>query len=357
MTRPRRALLIATLLAATAGGVAACGEEGDLASRLSERSAAALFDERCSGCHTLSVAGTQGSTTNVRTREYKDGPNFDQRHESVTCVLYAIRNGGFSSGPMPQNIVTGAEAEALAKFVSENSKPDTSGGSGAGLPRGLDARSTEHLPRPGAGAGGSGTSARRVGRAADGRRSRCARSSTRCSPSSRAPRPRATPAPSAIGEAKRTGGDASRGDRGDAGRERARARSSRRRWRGWTTELTALQATLPNPPDPSAADADDTLREVGEKRAAGRDHLELAGAMIDMEAGSKVSGLAVRVPEGRPGLPGVGACALGAWSCCARTGSSRSSRRCWSRRRRCSAPASCPTPSSRSTAWPTIRCS
>jgi hypothetical protein len=74
------------------------------------------------------VAGTQGSTTNVRTREYKDGPNFDQRHESVNCVLYAIRNGGFSSGPMPQNIVTGAEAEALAKFVSENSKADTSGG-------------------------------------------------------------------------------------------------------------------------------------------------------------------------------------------------------------------------------------
>ena len=27
------------------------------------------------------------------------------------------------------------------------------------------------------------------------------------------------------------------------------------------------------------------------------------------------------------------------------------------RRRRCSAPASCPTPSSRSTGWPTIRCS
>ena len=55
-------------------------------------------------------------------------------------------------------------------------------------------------------------------------------------------------------------------------------------------ELATLQATLPNPPDASAADADDTLREVGEKRAAGRDHLELAGAMIDMEAGSKVSG-------------------------------------------------------------------
>jgi len=133
MTRPRRALLIATLLAATAGGVAACGEEGiDVPPE--QRDAAALFTERCSGCHTLTVAGTQGSTTNVRTREYKDGPNFDQRHESVNCVLYAIRNGGFSSGPMPQNIVTGAEAEALAKFVSENSKADTTGGSAQDCP-------------------------------------------------------------------------------------------------------------------------------------------------------------------------------------------------------------------------------
>ena len=66
----------------------------------------------------------------MRTREYKDGPNFDQRHVTENCVLYAIRNGGFSSGPMPQDIVVGPEAEALAKFVSENSAPDTSGGAG-----------------------------------------------------------------------------------------------------------------------------------------------------------------------------------------------------------------------------------
>ena len=124
MTRPLRALLIAVLLAATGAAVAACGEE-NIDVPADQRNAAALFVERCSGCHTLKVAGTQGSSTNVRTREYKDGPNFNQRHESVNCVLYAIRNGGFSSGPMPQDIVTGPEAEELAKFVSENSKPAT----------------------------------------------------------------------------------------------------------------------------------------------------------------------------------------------------------------------------------------
>src|SRR6478609_7375115 len=120
MTRVRRALLIAMLLAVTGGVVAACGEEGiDVPE--DQRAAAELFNERCSGCHTLSAAGTQGSTTNVRTREYKDGPNFDQRKETVNCILYAIRNGGFSGGPMPQDIVTGPDAQKVADFIAQYS--------------------------------------------------------------------------------------------------------------------------------------------------------------------------------------------------------------------------------------------
>ena len=126
MTRFRRALLIATMFAATAGGAAACGEEG-ISVPANEAQTAALFTERCSGCHTLNVAGTQGSTTNIRTREYKDGPNFNQRHVSKNCALYAIRNGGFSSGPMPQNIVTGEQAEQLAAFLEKYSKKEIVG--------------------------------------------------------------------------------------------------------------------------------------------------------------------------------------------------------------------------------------
>jgi len=118
-------LLIAVSLAATAGGIVACGEEGVSSSLTEEqRQAADLFNERCSGCHTLSVAGTQGSATNVRTREYKDGPNFDQRKVTKNCALYAIRNGGFSSGPMPQNIVEGEQAVQLAEFLAEVSGSD-----------------------------------------------------------------------------------------------------------------------------------------------------------------------------------------------------------------------------------------
>jgi seryl-tRNA synthetase len=55
-------------------------------------------------------------------------------------------------------------------------------------------------------------------------------------------------------------------------------------------ELAAVNATLPNPPLASAADVDTPLRSWGEGAASGRDHLELAGALIDMEAGAKVAG-------------------------------------------------------------------
>jgi mono/diheme cytochrome c family protein len=115
MTR-RRLLPLAIALAAVA---AACGEQGiNVADNSPNHAGAVLFTQRCSGCHTLGIVGTQGSATNVRTREYKDGPNFDQRRETVNCILYAIRNGGFSGGPMPQDIVTGQEAQQVAKFVA-----------------------------------------------------------------------------------------------------------------------------------------------------------------------------------------------------------------------------------------------
>jgi hypothetical protein len=34
-------------------------------------------------------------------------------------VLYAIRNGGFSGAIMPQNIVTGPQAQQVAAFVAK----------------------------------------------------------------------------------------------------------------------------------------------------------------------------------------------------------------------------------------------
>ena len=124
LSHPMRRLPL--ILVATVGLVA-CGEQG-ISVPKADRPAAEIFVNHCSGCHTLQQAGTQGSATNVRTREYKDGPNFNQRHETKNCVLYAIRNGGFSSGPMPQDIVTGQEAQQVAAFIAKYSKPLTTTG-------------------------------------------------------------------------------------------------------------------------------------------------------------------------------------------------------------------------------------
>ena len=122
----RRLLAVPVIVAALALG--ACGSQGiELAEDDPNYEGARLFDANCAGCHTLSVAGADGSATDIGSRERRDGPNFNERAESVEDVLYAIRNGGFSSGPMPQNILTGEEAQKVAEFVAKYS-----GGGGGG---------------------------------------------------------------------------------------------------------------------------------------------------------------------------------------------------------------------------------
>lgn len=85
------------------------------------RQGAELFAERCSGCHTLKAAGTQGTANRSQRAQ---GPNLDQRTESYEDAIYAIRNGGFSGAIMPQNIVVGDDAEAVARFLEEYSGSD-----------------------------------------------------------------------------------------------------------------------------------------------------------------------------------------------------------------------------------------
>ena len=99
---------------------AACGSSTIRVSD-EDHDAAVLFTQRCAGCHTLAAAGTQGASTDARTREQRDGPNFDARKVTRDCALFAIRNGGFSAGPMPANIVVGKDAEAIADFLARYS--------------------------------------------------------------------------------------------------------------------------------------------------------------------------------------------------------------------------------------------
>jgi mono/diheme cytochrome c family protein len=117
----RRPLLLLALPVVAAASVACGSDQVQVAKSSPDYAAAQIFHQRCGGCHSLNIAGTQGSAENPNKRELKDGPNFDQRKEQYSGILYAIRNGGFSSGPMPQDIVVGKQAEQVARFIARYS--------------------------------------------------------------------------------------------------------------------------------------------------------------------------------------------------------------------------------------------
>jgi seryl-tRNA synthetase len=99
-----------------------CGTQGiQVSSDDPTHEGAEIFAQRCSGCHTLTPAGTEGSANRS---ERVQGPNLDQRHETMADVIYAIRNGGFSGAIMPQNIVVGTNAQKVAAFVSKYAGQD-----------------------------------------------------------------------------------------------------------------------------------------------------------------------------------------------------------------------------------------
>ncbi len=108
-------------------------------------------------------------------------------------------------------------------------------------------------------------------------------------PEAEALRARQNEASKAIGRAKQEGGDAA-AEIAAMQEVAQRSKALGQELADADAELQAALATLPNPPDSTAADADTTLREVGERGSGSRDHLDLAGPMIDMEAGARVAG-------------------------------------------------------------------
>jgi seryl-tRNA synthetase len=70
----------------------------------------------------------------------------------------------------------------------------------------------------------------------------------------------------------------------------ARGRALSDRETGLRVERDTALAALPNLPAEDAPPEDTVLREVGSGASTGRDHLELAGEMIDMERGARLSG-------------------------------------------------------------------
>ena len=122
-----RRLVPVLLVVAACGSMTACGRDNQVAvasntqdSELIKRGSD-IFAQKCQGCHTMDVVGAEGSAYEVRDRERVDGPNFNVRAEEVDNVLYAIRNGGYSGAIMPENIVVGEEARAVAEFLAKYS--------------------------------------------------------------------------------------------------------------------------------------------------------------------------------------------------------------------------------------------
>jgi mono/diheme cytochrome c family protein len=124
----RRPLIALAALSIAAAGVIGCGQEkGDVKQPNAKvttvapeyQAGAKLFVERCSGCHSMGIVGSEGGALKVKDRERVDGPNFNVRKEDRDSVLYAIRNGGFSGAIMPQDIVVGKEAEQVADFLAK----------------------------------------------------------------------------------------------------------------------------------------------------------------------------------------------------------------------------------------------
>ncbi|MGZ5315764.1 MAG: cbb3-type cytochrome c oxidase subunit I [Solirubrobacterales bacterium] len=68
-----------------------------------------LFTTTCGSCHAFSAAGTSGGI----------GPDLDSLPLTQERVLAAIENGGTGSGQMPANLLSGADATAVAKYLDE----------------------------------------------------------------------------------------------------------------------------------------------------------------------------------------------------------------------------------------------
>ena len=123
MLRAAGSLALVSLIAAV---LVDCGSSVDLAARLDADDqadaqmvrGAELFSRNCAGCHNMAVVGARGSAEDPNNRERRDGPNLDNRTVSYEDALFAIRNGGFSGRLMPARIVTGDDAEAVARFVA-----------------------------------------------------------------------------------------------------------------------------------------------------------------------------------------------------------------------------------------------
>ena len=125
MRRCGALLVLATALLAAGCGTGGISKSGDA------DQGRKVFLDKCGGCHTLADAGTHGT----------QGPNLDdafapslkQGMEQVTVEQVVRDQIELAVPPMPKNLVTGSDADAVAAYVASvagkapTSKASTSG--------------------------------------------------------------------------------------------------------------------------------------------------------------------------------------------------------------------------------------
>jgi mono/diheme cytochrome c family protein len=118
----RRRLRRAALLSLAALALAGCGTGGLGDENADTSEGKLLFQQQCGRCHTLREADTQGSTTAGPLA----GPNLDQafagpRDEDFdeSAIREVVRHQiDFPTPPMPEDLVEGADADAVAAYVA-----------------------------------------------------------------------------------------------------------------------------------------------------------------------------------------------------------------------------------------------
>jgi seryl-tRNA synthetase len=93
----------------------------------------------------------------------------------------------------------------------------------------------------------------------------------------------------AIAAAKRSGDDASAAI-AEMGQVASRVKEMQAEVAQVDERLKAALDALPNPADPTSPPEDEVLREWGQAGKTGKDHVELLGKLVDLEAGARVAG-------------------------------------------------------------------
>jgi cbb3-type cytochrome c oxidase subunit III len=95
---------------------AGCGT-GGIAKGGDASSGKPIFQAKCGGCHTLADAGTHGQTGPDLDDAF--GPDRKQGFKQVTIEQVVRDQIELAVPPMPKNLVTGSDADAVAAYVAQ----------------------------------------------------------------------------------------------------------------------------------------------------------------------------------------------------------------------------------------------